>query len=233
MAVDINNYLVIIPARKNSKGIPGKNKKHLNGKALIAYTIEAALDVFPIDHICVNTDDEEIVKIAENYSIKVPFLRPSNLAEDSTSMQEVLLHTIEWYKNKGLEFKYIVLLQPTSPFRKKTHIQEALNSHTSHMDMLVSVMESKANPYFNLMEEGADGYLSKSKPSVFTSRQDAPKVYELNGAIYVIKTNSLLMMPMSQFTLIEKYVMSPEDSVDIDEPQDWKYAEFIFRESKI
>jgi N-acylneuraminate cytidylyltransferase len=98
--------------------------------------------------------------------------------------------------------------------------------------MLVSVCESKANPYFNLMEEQASGMLVKSKAANFVTRQAVPKVYKLNGAIYLISVASLLSKPIAQFETIAKYVMSKEDSIDIDDQKDWDYATYLIENSK-
>jgi N-acylneuraminate cytidylyltransferase len=225
--MNLKEVLVVIPARKGSKGIPGKNKKLLNGKPLIAYTIEAALGIFEKEQICISTDDEDIVQLAESYGISVPFLRPEEISTDTAGSQEVLIHAYEFYREKGFDAAVVCLLQATSPFRTTKHISEATNAYSTDCDMLVSVVESKANPYFNLMEENAKGFLSKSKIGDYKTRQEAPKVYELNGAIYFITIQSLLSQPISSFSKIRKYVMSTESSVDLDVPADWVYAEFL------
>lgn len=218
--------LVIIPARGGSKGIPGKNSKLLGGKPLIQYTIEAALEVFPIDRIVVSTDDEKIRQIAEDCGVSVPNLRPEHLATDTASSYDVILHCIEENKDR-LDFDVIVLLQPTSPFRKGIHISEAMELYDSKLDMIVSVDEADQNPYYSLFEENEDGYLRKSKEGNYTRRQDCPKVYAYNGAIYVMNRKSLEERSLGEFTNIRKYVMDKKYSVDLDTPFDWKLAEFM------
>lgn len=227
--MNLKEVLVVIPARKGSKGIPGKNKKLLNGKPLIAYTIEAALGIFEKEQICISTDDEDIVQLAESYGISVPFLRPAELSTDTAGSQEVLIHAYEFYREKGFDAAVVCLLQATSPFRTTKHISEATNAYSTDCDMLVSVVESKANPYFNLMEESAEGFLEKSKVGNFKTRQEAPKVYELNGAIYFINTTSLTKQPISSFTKVLKYVMPSAASVDLDLPEDWEYATYLLQ----
>lgn len=227
--MNLKKVLVVIPARKGSKGIPGKNKKLLNGKPLIAYTIEAALGIFEKEQICISTDDEDIVQLAESYGISVPFLRPEELSTDTAGSQEVLIHAYEFYREKGFDAAVVCLLQATSPFRTTKHISEATNAYSTNCDMLVSVVESKANPYFNLMEESAEGFLEKSKVGNFKTRQDAPKVYELNGAIYFINTTSLTKQPISSFTKVLKYIMPSAASVDLDLPEDWEYATYLLQ----
>lgn len=227
--MNLKEVLVVIPARKGSKGIPGKNKKLLNGKPLIAYSIEAALGIFEKEQICISTDDEDIVQLAESYGISVPFLRPAELSTDTAGSQDVLIHAYEFYREKGFDAAVVCLLQATSPFRTTKHIYEATNAYSIDCDMLVSVVESKANPYFNLMEESSEGFLEKSKVGNFKTRQEAPKVYELNGAIYFINTTSLTKQPISSFTKVLKYIMPSAASVDLDLPEDWEYATYLLQ----
>lgn len=232
--MELGRFLVVIPARAGSKGLPGKNSKMLCGKPLVAYTIEAALGVFSKAQICVSTDDPSVIDIAESYGLEVPFVRPSHLASDTASTQEVLIHAQQYYQSIGAPYDVICLLQPTSPFRNATHLRESLAQFfaLAQKDMLVSVCESKANPYFNLMEEQANGMLVKSKAANFVTRQTVPKVYELNGAIYLISVASLLSKPIAQFETIAKYVMSKEDSIDIDDQKDWDYATYLIENGK-
>jgi len=169
--------LVVIPARGGSKGVPGKNIKILGGKPLIQWTIEEARKVFPDELICVSTDDNEIKEIVEKAGLRVPFLRPGELATDTAGTYEVLIHAINFYEQKGYFPNVLILLQPTSPFRKAEHIKEALTLYSNDIEMLVSVKETKVNPYFVIREEGENGFLIKSKESSITRRQDAPKVW--------------------------------------------------------
>lgn len=219
--------LVIIPARGGSKGVPRKNIKLLCGKPLIHFTIEAAQEVVDNINICVSTDDEEIKSIAEKAGLFVPFLRPDELASDTASSHEVLMHAIEYYEKQGYFADTLILLQPTSPFRSAQQIKEAIDLYSNEIDMVVSVKETKSNPYYILFEENQNGYLKKSKEANFTRRQDCPKVWELNGAIYIINVASLKSKLMTEFTKIIKYEMDEYSSHDIDTPFDWQLAEFI------
>lgn len=219
--------LVVIPARGGSKGVPRKNIKLLHGKPLIQYTIEAARGVFSDSQICVSTDDEEIKTVVERFGLDVPFLRPSHLASDIAGTYEVLLHAIEFYENKGYRPDTLILLQPTSPFRTSQHIKEALAQYDSTCEMVVSVKETKSNPYYILREESEEGWLVKSKEGNFTRRQDCPKVYELNGAVYIIEVETLKLKPLHEFKRIRKYEMDEMSSHDIDSMMDWKFAEIL------
>ena len=117
--------LVIIPARGGSKGITHKNIKPLNGKPLIHYTIDEAREIVSDEDICVSTDDPEIIKCVEDYGLKVPFVRPKELATDTAGTYEVLLHALNFYEKQGRHYDVVLLLQNTSPFRKADQIKEA------------------------------------------------------------------------------------------------------------
>ena len=226
--------LVIIPARGGSKGVPKKNIKLLNGKPLINYTIEAAQSVFDNEIICVTTDSQEIKEIVENSTtLKIPFLRPDKLATDTAGTYEVLMHAIDFYEQKGYLADTLILLQPTSPFRTGQHIKEAINLYSHDIDMVVSVKETKSNPYYVLFEDNQEGFLSKSKEANFTRRQDCPNVWELNGAIYIINIKSLRKGTIASFKKSLKYVMNELDSIDIDTMFDWKLCEILMQENSI
>lgn len=228
--IDFSNTLVIIPARKGSKGIPAKNKKLLNGKPLIQYTIDAALAIFPKYSICISTDDIDIQDIGIQNGLSVPNLRPENLSNDKASARDVILYEV---LKTDREIETIVYLQPTSPLRTALNIQEALDLYDYiSMDMLVSVSLAKANPYFNLFEEDEKDNLVISKIHPSKTRQKSPLVYQFNGAIYLINYNSLVKSEISLFPRIKKYLMSKEDSIDIDDPIDWTLTELLLKMQK-
>jgi N-acylneuraminate cytidylyltransferase len=219
-------YLVLIPARGGSKRVPKKNIKLLNGKSLICYTVDAAREIFLDDDICVSTDSENIKKVVEQTGLFVPFLRPEYLATDTAGSYEMILHAVEYYEQKGKQYDAIVLLQPTSPFRQAMQIKEAIANYSNEIDMVVSVKEAKANPYYTLFEE-TNGFLKKSKKGNFIRAQDCPKVYEYNGAIYVINIESLKKSKLGDFKKVKKFVMDEESSLDIDTPLDFLIAQTI------
>jgi len=225
-----NKILYLIPARGGSRGIPGKNIKQLNGKPLIYYTIETARALASDEDICVSTDDPIIKDVVEQAGLKVPFLRPKELSSDQSGMNEVLLHALNFYKDQGKQYDLLILLQPTSPFRKMHHIQEAIACWTPGIEMVVGVKITKANPYYILFEENDQGFLSKSKVGKFNTRQECPPVYEINGAVYVIDVNCLLRRPLEAFEKIKKYVMDELSSLDLDTKLDWEFADFLVTE---
>lgn len=229
----LDEVLFLITARGGSKGVPGKNIKLLNGKPLLYYTIDAARQITSDRNICLSSDSEEIIRAANNYGLEVPFVRPDELATDKAGSYDVLLHAVEYYRSIGRNYKTLVLLQPTSPFRNGQHIAEALALYFDEIDMVVSVRESDENPYYSLFEEGSDGYLVKVKQTEFRTRQECPAVYCYNGAIYVINMESLLEHPLSSFKKIKKYIMSKTVSIDIDTMLDWYWAEFLIEKKLV
>ncbi len=225
--------LYLIPARGGSKGIPGKNIKLLNGIPLIVHTINVARELSTDEFICVSTDDPAIVAVVNSVGLSVPFIRPAELATDTASSNEVLLHALHYYETKHIYFDLLVLLQPTSPFRTSQQVKEAISLFSGQEDMIQSVKETRANPYSVLMEEDEQQYLHKSKklPDAITRRQDAPVVYEANGAVYVINVSSLKKyQSLGKFEKVKKYLMQEESSLDIDTPLDWQFAEFLSKE---
>jgi len=220
-------YLVIIPARGGSKGVPGKNIKPLAGKPLIYYTLEAARQVFNDEQIIISTDSNEIKECVEKSGLKVPFLRPNDLATDTAESYEVILHALQFAENNGIKPEVVVLLQATTPFRTAQHIREAMQLFNGQTEMVVSVKETNANPYYVLFEENNQGWLEKSKNGNFVTRQQCPKVYEYNGGIYLINVVALKEKSLSKFTRIKKYVMDEFSSHDIDTMLDWEIAEVI------
>lgn len=220
--------LVIIPARGGSKGVPRKNIRPLGGMPLIMHTVNAARAVFDDAVICVTTDDEDIADVVKASGLDVPFMRPKALATDTAGSDEVIRHALSHYEQSGYVPDVIVLLQPTSPFRTATHIREALQVYHENTDMVVSVVEASANPYYNLFEENQDGYLRKCKEGNFTRRQDCPTIWEYNGAIYIINAGVFRSMPISKMQRIVKYPMDAASSVDIDSPLDFSFAEFLW-----
>lgn len=222
-----SDSLFLIPARGGSKGVVGKNTKILNGKPLIYYSINAARELVPDDQICLTTDSDEIILSAEKIGLKVPFKRPLSLATDISNTYDVILHAYNYYKNLGKIFNNIILLQPTSPFRTAQHIKDAFSIYSSEIDMVVSVIQCKNNPYYNLFEESTSGFLFKKHFSEYKRRQDTIELFQYNGAIYIYNSKSLLSTTPDKFKYVKKYIMSSIDSVDIDTQEDWLWAEYL------
>lgn len=229
------NTLYLITARGGSKGIPGKNIKPFLGKPLICHAIDNARDAGADDEdILVSTDSEEIKKVVEDYGLKVPFIRPAYLATDTASSYDVIIDCLHRLSDLGRDYDRVVLLQPTSPLRTADDIRRAEALWRSDIDMVVSVCSAKTNPYYGAFETDAEGLLHISKgDGHYTRRQDAPEVWEYNGAVYVMTVASLLRGPMSGFQRVVPSVMPSERSVDLDTPLDWEIAEHIAKQNTV
>lgn len=221
--------LYIIPARGGSKGIPHKNIKPLAGRPLIAYSIDVARELCPgQERIILSTDDPTIADTARSLGLKVDYMRPADLATDSSGSREVMLDAMDWADARGIVYDCIVLLQPTSPLRTADDVRAALELYTPQVDMVVSVEPAACNPYYNCFETDADGFLHISKgDGLLTRRQDAPPAWTYNGAVYVINPQSLRAMPMGSFGRRVPSPMAAERSIDLDTPRDWAVAEAI------
>lgn len=222
--------LYIIPARGGSKGILHKNIRPFCGKPLIVHSIECARAAgAPDSHIIVSTDDDAIAEAARKTGLPVPYRRPDVLGGDTVGSREVMLDVMDWADSHGIAYDCVVLLQPTSPLRTAADVKGALSLYRPDIDMVVSVCEAASNPYYTCFEpEGPEGFLHISKgDGMYTRRQDCPKVWEYNGAVYVINPDSLRRMPMGAFSRRLPSVMPRERSVDLDTPTDWMVAEAL------
>ncbi len=229
------NIVAIIPARGGSKGLKRKNVLPLNGKPLIAYSIEAALKLKDVKRVIVSTDDEEIAETAKKFGAEVPFLRPEHLASDTATTIDVLKHTIEFLNEKeGFETDHVLLLQPTSPLRSDLHAKEALDLYLEHQCPVISVCLADTHPF--LMRVKQENYLipfiDLSDQKV-TRRQDLPEVYELNGAIYLTDRHHLMNENAIYTDKVIPYVMDKRSSVDIDDEIDFKLAEVLLKDGAV
>ena len=224
-------FLFIIPARGGSKGIPGKNIKLLAGRPLLHYSIELAREFADDADICLSTDDEQIATCAEAVNLAVPFRRPDEMAADNSGSYEYIMHAIEHYEKQGSIYDAVVLLQPTSPLRRSSHLKDMISEFTLEMDMLVSVQEARNNPVCVSFVEDDQGNLQRLFREESTLRQEVPKVYEYNGAFYIMNVNSLKKGSYNDFSCIRKFIMDEVSSLDIDTPLDWDFAEFMMQRS--
>lgn len=219
--------LYLIPARAGSKGLPGKNTKILGEKPLIVHSIDFALkNIKKGDELCISTNDKEVLEIASDLGIYVPFQRPDDLASDFATSYDVIMHAINYYADNDKYFDSVLLLQPTSPNRNQDDFENMIESYDNEVDMVVSVKKAKENPYFTLFEENEFGFLDKSKKGDFQRRQDCPDVFAFNGSMYLIRVDALKKNTFSGFKKIKKIVMPEERSIDIDTMADWILAEY-------
>ena len=228
-----DNILCTICARGGSKGVHNKNLKLINGKPLIAYTIEAAKESGLFSRIVVSTDSDEIIKVAKEYGADVFFKRPAELASDKAAKIPVIRHAhIESTKHFKEEYNIHVDLDATSPLRLVSDLTEALDQFKKNdNDILITAMEARRSPYFNLIED-FDGKIrvSKELPQQVIRRQDSPKCYDMNASIYIWKSDVLMESDTVFMDKTGLYVMPEERSYDIDTELDFKIVEMILKE---
>jgi len=223
--------LALIPARGGSKGVPRKNIRPVGGKPLIAWTIEAARASRHIDRVVLSSDDVEIIEVAQKLGCEAPFRRPAELATDEADAMSVVRHALSSLPE---QYDYLVLLQPTSPMRKTQDIDGAIELCLArNAPACVSVCETEKSPYW-MMTLGSDGAIAPlvSADKIPDRRQDAPRAYALNGAVYVGAVPHLVGGQSFFAPGAMGYVMPKERSFDIDSELDLKLVDFLLREMR-
>lgn len=233
-----SRILAVVTARGGSKGLPGKNKKELAGKPLIAYTINAALSVMDlITDLIVSTDDPEIAEISRSGGASVPFMRPDHLSDDTASSLAVLEHaTLFMEEQTGLGYDWILTLQPTSPLRNADDLRGLIEATVSDAEATSGLCIYETPAYHPLKMKTIDnGYLKPfmTKAADGIRRQDlSPPAYRSNGAGYLTKRDTLMIEKSLFGPKTVPYVMPNERSVDIDTGLDFKLAELIMAETR-
>jgi CMP-N,N'-diacetyllegionaminic acid synthase len=229
---DMRSIIGLIPARGGSKGIPRKNLKLIAGKPLIAWTIETALQSDNLSRVIVSTEDREIAQIAQSYGAEVPFMRPVELAQDESSSVSVAVHAIQWLqRNEGFDQEYLALLQPTSPLRKVSDIDDTIElAYDKSADAATTIVETHAHPYLvrriaenGILEEFINCDIS------YPRRQSLPPAYFLNGAVYVNRCSSLLSGKTFYPKKIYGHIMPQERSMQVDSYFDLYLVDLILR----
>jgi len=230
MRYNKNMILAVIPARSGSKSVKDKNIKPLKGRPLLAYSIKAAKACKLIDKVVVSSDSDKYLNLASFYGAET-IKRPSQLAEDETPMISVLKHTVEEIEKMGEKINTVVLLDPTSPLRLVKDIEKCLNLLKGKTKSVVTVTEAEHNPYFVMTAIKEDGFIKYplfKTPDKITRRQDAPKVFRINAAVYVIKRD--VLMKGEIFTNKTKAVVIPEERTShIDTELDFVFTEFLLK----
>ncbi len=223
--------LALIPARGGSKGLPGKNIKELRGKPLIGWSIDHAKNSKYVDRVIVSTDATDIAEVSKKFGADVPFMRPSELATDTATSTDVILHCLSWIKDiEKMEYDCLILLQPTSPLRNSKHIDEAIEKFFSddRARSLVSVTKVKKSPFW-MRTVNKDGFLDNflKDDKTYSRRQDLPDVFVLNGAIYLIRPKDFASCKGFSTPFTSFYEMDDHSSIDIDDKYDFILAETI------
>lgn len=225
--------LGLIPARGGSKGIPAKNIKLLQGKPLLGYTFDSALESSMLSKIVLSSDDPEILQVARQIGLETPFIRPSDLAADASPTLPVIIHALNYFAEKGEQFDAVCLLQVTTPFRRKGLIDEAIQKFIeSQADALVSVLPvpHEFNPHW-IFEPNSEGLLSIStgEKKIIPRRQDLPTAYFRDGSIYLTKTSVLLHQNSLYGERLAFILGDKESYVNLDTMNDWKKAEDLVK----
>lgn len=230
----MDEILGVIGARGGSKGFPGKNLRLLRGVPLIVHTIRAAQESRLLSDFIVSTDDPKIAEVARSYGADVPFLRPAELATDEASPWHVVRHAVrEWEDRTHWQISAVVLLQPTSPLRNGGDIDLCIQRFREmDADICATAAVSHDSPYFNMVEIAPDSGPFARPCSFFMRdhlcRQDAPAVYALNGAVFVVKRSVLMTLEnhfrVERFAVVE---MPRRRSLDIDSAEDLELAEWL------
>lgn len=227
-----SEVLAIIPARGGSKSIPRKNVKLLGGIPLICYSIEAGLRATLVDRVIVSTDDEEIASIAEKSGAEVPFIRPAELAEDSTQDLPVFQHTLQWLdENEGFRPEIVVQLRPTPPFRKIAHVDQAVQNLRDfpEADAIRTVCEPFQTP-FKMWQISDDGFMAplmnSPGPEPYNlPRQKLPVVYWQTGYVDAARWTTIMKLNSMTGHRILPLILDASEWIDIDSPSDWQVAE--------
>ncbi len=224
------DVIAIIPARGGSKGLPQKNVLNLNGKPLIAYTIEAALRAEQIERVIVTTDDMNIAKIAKEYGAEVPFIRPEYLASDMASAVDVYIHAVEFLMQEGIEIEKFMVLLPTAPLRTERHINSAMELFEKEKaETLISMKEAETPVtwYYKMDATKRVENAGYGEGDAIANRQMNKTLYVPNGAIYILDYH-LLKEKRTYYSMnTVAYIMSAKDSIDIDTKLDFEFAEYI------
>lgn len=234
-----SKVLGLIPARGGSKGVINKNIREINNKPLIAYTIESALAATSLDRVIVSTDNKHIADVALQYGAEVPFMRPSELAQDNSGDREVILHAIEWLKiNESDKFDLIAYLRPTTPLRTAALIDLAVAEIKSDKSCTglrsLSAVNGIDHPYW--MYRNEQGYLRSFVPGIkindYYQRQLLPSCYQLNGLIDIAKVEIVKVNNSIYGKNIRSFITARDMCLDIDDEHDLLFFNFILNQRK-
>ena len=223
--------ICLICARGGSKGVPNKNIRIISKKPLIAHTITSAINSKLFSHVVVSTENKNIAQISKKYGAEVPFIRPKNLALDTTPVGDVFIHAIKKLYTLGYEFEIFVNRDCTVPFIKNTDIKKTIDLlKNKKCDAVYGVYRQHLNPYFNMMEKNKEGYLrlSKKLKKRPKSRQKAPIIFQLNG-LFTFDAKKFLNQGDPIMANALPHEISPESGLMIDTEIEFKMAKVLFK----
>lgn len=230
--------LITICARGGSKGIPGKNIKMIHGQPLIAMSIQVAKSFagrYGCD-IALSTDDEQIKQVAAQYGLETAYTRAGQLATDHAGKLDAIADILKWQeKNKDVKYDYVLDLDVTSPLRNLQDLESAFNilKEDAQATNLFSVNPANRNPYFNMVEQQADGYFALVKKGEFLTRQSTPKVYDLNASFYFYRRSFFDEKYSTVITSHSLVYVMPHICFDLDHPIDFDFMEYLITNNKL
>jgi len=236
----METVLAVIPARGGSKAVPHKNIRLLNGKPLIAYSIEQAALAATLSRSIVSTEDEEMAQVAKVWGGDVPFLRPAHLARDDTPMLPVVQHALEYAEHAdGIQYSVVVILQPTSPLRTADDIDRSVQTlFTIEADTVVTIskVDKLSHPLLVRridVQEGNRLYPFGTGPEyekyAHVNREELPPVVRLNAAVYAVRRQTLVCQNKIIGSDVRGVWMEAIRSIDIDTEEDFQIAEALIR----
>jgi CMP-N,N'-diacetyllegionaminic acid synthase len=221
--------LGLIPARGGSKGIPRKNIQLLGGRPLLEYTAESALAAKRLSRVVLSTEDPEVADVGRRCGLEVPFMRPVELAQDTTRSLEVVQHALRYLEQRGDCFNAVCVLQPTSPLRGTGEIDACialLEESGADAVMTVRRIPDDFNPFWTYLRD-AQGYLRlcNGQTTPISRRQDLPPAFHRDGSVYVTRRDIVLDRSSLYGNRLVGYAVDDRPCVNIDTPEDWMRAE--------
>ncbi len=224
------SVLALVPARGGSKGLPGKNVRSLCGRPLIQWSIDAGLSSRFVDLVMVSTDSQEIAEVATASGASVPYIRPSELAGDAASSIDVVIHALDFLAKAGKYFDIVVLLEPTSPLRDSSDIDQALqNMADSRSSAIVSVCRAESSHPAFVFRQSTDGHLIPfmERPPTGLRRQELEPMFFLDGSIYASEVQTLRERRSFYHSETSAYEVPKWKSFEIDDLEDFQIVEAL------
>ena len=228
--------LWVVTARAGSKSIPDKNIKQLGGIPLLAYRIQSVLTFADREDVLISTDSKQYAEIAESFGATVPFIRPTELATDTAKSADVVLHAMNWAESSGRRYDAVGLLEPTSPFVNYAQLIEAVDRLFAEKDAcsIVAVRESRPSTYYIQPE---DKYLSIVARNIVSGgilrRQDLKREITPSGGFYIAKWSAFKRDKSFYTERTLSFLLPDINGLEIDEPLDWVWAEFLIEKGMI
>jgi len=233
------NAVAFVFARGGSKGLPGKNTRLFGGKPLIAWSIELALEINRFDRVIVSTDSEEIAYVSKEYGAEVPFMRPAELATDTSPEWDSWKHALRYLEETSRTMPEIMVsIPPVAPLRSAIDIENCLDEYTKGFsDIVITVADAHRSPYFNMVKTNLDGSFGLVDPSFSTinRRQDVPIVFDMATVCYVANSEFVMSHNSIFQGQVGAVLVPSERAIDIDTYLDFQIAEYLLtqREQKI